>query len=207
MNSKFGASTFASLFALPTLLNKDSTKRSFLYSNQQPTAQCASAEEEAAELQKIMESNDGGMPADPEEMQELLAKARGETNRKPLEFQRFTMPIKMLTMHRPNDGLQFSFMIPFSQRFQTSLTWLFSNKKAAETEVMMMLAGNGNMMDQDSMAYINANSNSTGRLSGQVQCPLAYGVNVNFELDMMSADPNMANSVVSFKKDFTNFHV
>jgi hypothetical protein len=43
-------------------------------------------EEEAQELEKLMESETGGMPADPEEMQELLAKVRGKTNRKPPQF-------------------------------------------------------------------------------------------------------------------------
>ena len=87
MNSKLGTSTFVSMFVLPTLLKKDQLGNSkFLYTKTQPTAECASAEEEAADLQRILEQEGGGMPADPEEMQELLAKARGQTNRKPPQF-------------------------------------------------------------------------------------------------------------------------
>jgi hypothetical protein len=64
-----------------------------------------------------MQSNDGGLPNDPEEMQALLAKARGQTNRQPPEFMRLCSPIKMMTMSRPNDGLILMAGIPFSQRF------------------------------------------------------------------------------------------
>ena len=39
-------------------------------------AECLSAEEEAAELQKIMQS-EGGMVTDPEDMRALLMKSRG----------------------------------------------------------------------------------------------------------------------------------
>ena len=112
----------------------------------------------------------------------------------------------MLTMFRPNDGLQFSFMIPFSQRFQTSCTWLFSNRKAAEFELMTMLAGTGNMMDEDSMSFVNANSSSAGRLGMQAQTPLPFGLKASFELDMMGADPQMANTGFSLQKDIKNAH-
>jgi hypothetical protein len=56
--------------------------------NPSGAAECMSKtpEEEAQELEKLMESETGGMPADPEEMQELLAKVRGKTNRKPPQF-------------------------------------------------------------------------------------------------------------------------
>jgi hypothetical protein len=112
-----------------------------------------------------MQSNDGGMPSDPEEMQALLNKARGKSNRQPPEFMRLCAPIKMITMSRPNDGIILMAGIPFSQRFQTSFTWNFSNKKAPEFEITTMLAGNGSMMDQDSMSFVNATSTSSGRMA------------------------------------------
>ena len=50
-------------------------------------AECASkAEEEAAELEKILQSQNGGMPVDPEEMQALLSQARNKGSPKPPAF-------------------------------------------------------------------------------------------------------------------------
>ena len=62
-------------------------------------------------------------------------------------------------------AIQISDFFPFSQRFQTSFTWNFSNKKAPEFEITTMLAGNGSMMDQDSMSFVNATSTSSGRMA------------------------------------------
>lgn len=53
------------------------------------TAECGAKtpEEEAKEFEQLMQSENGGMPQDPEEMQEFLAKMRGTKNRKPPQFQ------------------------------------------------------------------------------------------------------------------------
>jgi len=79
--------------------------------------QCLTAEEEAQELEKILQTQNGGMPADPDEMRDLLAKVRGQKHKKPPQFMRLPMAIKMLTMQRNTDGFNFSCMVPFSQRF------------------------------------------------------------------------------------------
>jgi hypothetical protein len=85
-----------------------------MYANER--AEGASAEEEAAELQRIMqEGGEGGMPMDREEMMEMIqSKMKG---RRLPSFQQFMVPVKMFTMHRPNDGLQLAFGLPMSQRF------------------------------------------------------------------------------------------
>ena len=66
--------------------------------------ECASPEEEAEELQRIMQGKgEDGVPMDRDEMMEMIqAKMKG---RKLPNFQQFMVPIKMFTMHRPNDGL------------------------------------------------------------------------------------------------------
>lgn len=61
-------------------------------------------------------------------------------------------------------------------------SWIFSNKKAAEFELTPMLMGGGNMMDEDNMSFIQANSSSTGRLAASVQYPLADGLKLSGEL-------------------------
>jgi len=51
-------------------------------------------------LDKILGSamSEGGLPPDPEEMQEILARAQGRTIRRPPPFQRLMMPLKMMSM-------------------------------------------------------------------------------------------------------------
>ena len=146
------------------------------------------------------------MPPDPEEMQELLRKASGK-KQKPPQFQRISIPLKMMTMFRPCDGFHFGFAVPFSQRFQSGLSWDFSNKKPAEFEMTAMLAGGGNMMNEDEMSFINASSSSGGRLALQIQAPLFAGIKFSSEMDMPAADPAMSMVMVSLQKDFDNCHV
>lgn len=93
---------FASLFALPLFGQK----------LQNQNAHCMSPEEEAAMLQKLMHDEGGNI--DPEEMQAIIRKARGQKNRKPPQFMRLTGPIKMMTFIPPSDGFRFEFMVPFS---------------------------------------------------------------------------------------------
>ena len=82
-------------------------------------AECASkAEDEAAELEKILQSQNGGMPMDPEEMQIMLTEARNRGKPKPPSFQQFLMPLKTYTNFRQNNGFHFGFGLPISQRFQ-----------------------------------------------------------------------------------------
>jgi len=51
--------------------------------------------------------------------------------------------------HRPNDGFIFEVPLPLSQSFMTSLTWQYSNAKAASfsTTVQMVGGSPGPMTD------------------------------------------------------------
>jgi len=93
-------------------------------------------------------------------MQAFLRKARGQKNRKPPQFMRLTGPLKMMTMMMPNNGLRLEVGIPFSQRFQSQLSWVYSNTKPAEFEMMAMLVGGGSMMMEDEMALMQCVSSS-----------------------------------------------
>ena len=96
-----------------------------------------------------MMAETGGQMPDPEEMQEILQKARGGKKVKPPPYQALTMPLKMFVPMQVNDGFKFSIGLPFTQKFQSQLTWIFSNKKPADLEFMVMLLGGnpGPMMD------------------------------------------------------------
>lgn len=90
------------------------------------------------------------------EMREELAKAEQGKKLKPPQFARITMPLKMFTMatFRPPTGFTFGFGVPFHQRFQASMNWNFSNTKPSAFELMAMLTGEGNPMDEDSMNFV-----------------------------------------------------
>lgn len=62
---------------------------------------------------------------------------------------------------------------------------------------MTMLAGHGNMMNEDEMSYVNVTSGSTGRVAIAGQMPIFFGLKLSTEMDIPSADPNMAQMVVS----------
>ena len=54
---------------------------------------------------------------------------------------------------------------------------------------MTMLTGGGNMMDEDSISYINGSSSASGRMALQGQLPLWKGVKLSGEVDMGGPDP------------------
>lgn len=110
------------------------------YGTRNFTAQCdAKSEQEAAdEFQKILESNNGQMPSDPEEMQALLAQHRPKDKRNPQNFERLLqMTRSSVKAHRQNNGFIFEMPVPLGQHFMTSLKWAFSNKKAPEFETSL----------------------------------------------------------------------
>lgn len=78
-------------------------------------AECLTPEEEAMELQRIMQSGPGEIPPDREEIMEMLA-ARMKNKRLPV-FAQIMMPIKSFSNIQPNDGMRISFGLPMSQRF------------------------------------------------------------------------------------------
>ena len=96
------------LAILPFALNKVKLQ-------QQQITQCLSPQEEAEMLTKMMHEQGGQL--DPEEMQAILRKARGQKNRKPPRFMALMTPVKQFTMFMPNDGFRFEVGIPFSQKF------------------------------------------------------------------------------------------
>jgi hypothetical protein len=90
----------------------------FFPANFSQPAECSgkTPEEESKELERILAMEGGGMPSDPEEMAELLNRARGKVNTKPPQFQQCNFPLKLYTMVQPNEGFQMSFGMPLSQR-------------------------------------------------------------------------------------------
>ena len=110
-------------------------------------------------------------------------------------------------MTRPSDGVAFTFAVPMSKRFQTGITYTFSNKEEAEFEINGTYMGSGSQMDED-IGFIMANSSSSGRLTMQAQQKIsALGMKSSAQVEMASADPQQSHIGFTLQKDFANSHV
>ena len=128
-----------------------------LFSFKSIKAECQSnAEKEAEELEKILQSQNGNMPVDPEEMQMMLMEARNKGKKpKPTQFMHFMMPLKTFSSFRTNDGFHFGFGVPLAPRYQINMNWMFSNKKLSVFELTnVLIFGDPNPMKQDEMSMI-----------------------------------------------------
>jgi len=161
-------------------------------------------EEEAQELQRIMQAGPGEIPADREEIMEMLAQ-RMKSKKLPV-FAHIMMPIKSFSNIQPNDGMRISLGVPMSQRFQCMTTFQFSNKEEAEFELNGTYVGGGSQMDED-IGFIMANSSSAGRLAMQGQTKLPWDIKGGMQLEMSSPDPNQAHFGVTLQKDFEGSHL
>jgi hypothetical protein len=175
-------------------------------------AECVSqAEQEAAdEFQKILESNNGQMPSDPEEMQALLAASRPTSKRNPKPFERCMQGLRMsVKAYRPNNGFIFELPMPLGQHFMSSLTWQFSNTRPSEfsTSIQMVGGSNSPMADQDRTPFMASSTGSTGQFNVQGQYPLPLGCTFSGALMMDQEDYKMAQMQWSLQKNFNDCHL
>ena len=103
---------------------------------------------------------------------------------------RMTGPLKMMTMMMPNTGFRIEMGIPFGPKFQSQMSWQYSNTKPAEFELMAMLIGGNNMMMEDEMSLMQCMSSSAGRKQIVIQKPLSYGIRATVEAEIARDDPN-----------------
>jgi len=71
----------------------------------------------------------------------------------------------------------------------------------------MVAGAGGNMMDEENLLFMNAQSSSSGPLGIQVQAPMPYGIKFTGEFQFQSPDPNMFQQSLSLQKDFANSHL
>lgn len=177
--------------------------------SQRSECQPKTEQEAAEEFQRILESNNGEMPSDPEEMQALLAKARPKHKRNPQGFERILQGTRMACKaHRQNNGIIFEVPVPLGQHFMTSLKWAFSNTKPSEFETSMQLVGSASpMADQEKTPFMAMVNDSKGQLQAQGQYPLPYNSLFSGVLMMDSPDPNQAQTIWSIQKNFDDCHI
>ena len=161
-------------------------------------AECMSAEEEAALMQRIMHEEGGNI--DPEEMQAIMRRARGEKRRTPSQYMRLMMPIKSFTMVQPVSGLRVEVGIPFGPKFQSQLAWIFGSKDQAQFEYMSVLVNSNGMMDED-MSMCQCMGSTAGRQQVVIQKSLGNNLKLNLEHDL-SESPDQCGLGISLNKDY-----
>lgn len=130
--------------------------------------------------------------------------------RKPPQFQRLSIPLKMLTMMEPIDGIKFDFMAPLSPRFQLGGSWVYSNTKASKFELQTALSsmsGNNPMMAQDEMSFVSTRSDSTGKLEFSGSYNLGRGMSLKAEGFFMDADISKSHVQFELMKEFMDSHL
>lgn len=152
---------------------------------------------------------EGGFPPDPEEIQELLARAQGRTIRRPPPFSRLIMPLKMMTMADPLDGMKFDVMIPFSSRFNLGGSWVFSNTKPNKFELHTALSSMSanNPMNQDEVSFVSTRSDASGKLEFSGQYSLIKDLSLRAEGFFMDADINKSHLQFEMMKEFNDCHI
>lgn len=152
-------------------------------------------QEAAEELQRILESNNGEMPSDPDEMYALLMKNRPKNKRNPMGLERMMqMQRALCRAGRPNNGFTFEMGLPLGRHFMSSLLWKFSNTKPSVFETSLQLVGGSAspMADQDATPFLMMMQDSAEHLMCQGQYPMDYGITVNGVLQMDSPQAAMA---------------
>jgi len=152
---------------------------------------------------------EGGFPPDPEEIQELLARAQGRTIRRPPPFSRLIMPLKMMTMSDPLDGMKFDVMLPFSSRFNLGGSWVFSNTKPNKFELHTALSSMSanNPMNQDEVSFVSTRSDASGKLEFSGQYSLIKDLSLRAEGFFMDADINKSHLQFEVMKEFNDSHI
>lgn len=129
--------------------------------------------------------------------------------RKPPQFQRLMVGLKMLTMSDPLDGLKLDFMLPLSPRFNLGGSWVFSNTKPAKFELLTALNSLSaqNPMNQDDISFVSTRSDSTGKLDFSGQYNLGKGYSLRSEGFFMNSNLEQSHVQFELMKEFLDSHI
>lgn len=137
-------------------------------------------ESEMEDLDKIFAENPYAA-SDPEEMQALLNKHNKNKRRVLPPFQRMIIPLKMLTSIQANDGLKFDINLGLSPKFQLGASWEFSNKTPSNFSLSTMFMKQQTPSNMNSMSFINARKDSTGKMEVNSQYYLTDSISLRCE--------------------------
>ena len=152
------------------------------------------------------------MPPDPEEIQEIMAKMSGKSIRKPPQFMRMSIPLKMMSMTEPLDGVKFDLNLPVSQTFQAGFGFNFSNTKPSKFELTTVLSlvdpkKQGPFGNPDEMSMIQARSDSTGFLEVHSKFCLGEGYSISPEVFFMNNQVDTGMLQLELMKEWDTCHL
>jgi hypothetical protein len=162
------------------------------------------------DLEKIFQENPYAA-ADPEEMERILQAKNKNKPRKPSQFTKLMIPIKMLTQCEKLDGLRFDVSGGLSEKFQLGGSWNFSNTKPSNFSLMAMFAPNMSPYATDGMNFINVKKDVLGKMGFVSNYHLTKSLSFKAEgfFPNLSENPSVEGAHLSYEimKEFADWHL
>lgn len=171
-----------------------------------PQAEKKTEDEKSIEdLEKIFAENPYAA-ADPEEMERILQSRNKNKMRKPPQFSKLIIPIKMLTTCEVLDGIRFEVAGGISEKLQLGGSWNFSNSKPSNFSLNAMFAPNMSPY-AETMNFINCKKDVGGKMEFVSNYHLTKSL--SFKAEGFFPNENVDASHISYEvlKEFTDWHI
>jgi hypothetical protein len=161
---------------------------------------------EAEELQRILEENPYAA-TDPEEMERILQSKNKNKLKKPAQFSKLMIPIKIMTQCEALDGLRFDVSGGLSERFQLGGSWNFSNTKPSNFSINTMLHSKMDQFSNDGMNFINCKKDVVGKMEFVSNFHITS--DLTFKAEGFFPNANVETSHISYEvmKEFADWHL
>lgn len=158
------------------------------------------------DLEKIFAENPYAA-SDPEEMERLLQSKNKNKYKKPPQFARLMMPIKMLTSCEQLDGLRFDIAGGLSEKFQLGGSWNFSNTKPSNFSLNAMFSPNMSPYSAEGMNFINCKKDVGGKMEFVGNYHLTNSL--LFKAEGFFPNENIEGAHISYEvmKEFADWHL
>lgn len=140
-------------------------------------------------------------------MERLLQGKNKSKARKPPQFSKLMIPIKMLTQCEAIDGLRFDISAGLSEKFQLGGSWNFSNTKPSNFSLMTMFSPNMSPYSQDGMNFINCKKDVGGKLEFVGNYHLPKDISFKAEGFFPNENVDSAHITYEFMKEFSDWHL
>lgn len=163
-------------------------------------------EKSLEDLDKIFQENPYAA-ADPEEMERILQSRNKSKFKKPPQFTKLMIPIKMMTMCEAIDGLRFEINGGLSEKFQLGGAWNFSNTKPSNFSLTAMFSPNMNPYSAEGMNFINCKKD----VGGKMEFVSNYHItnSLTFKTEGFMPNENIDGAHISYEvmKEFSDWHL
>lgn len=171
-----------------------------------PEKKMTETEKQMEEIEQIFRENPYAA-TDPEEMERILQEKNKLKNKKPPQFAKLMMPIKMMIMQESLDGLRLDIAAPISSSLQVGGSWNFSNSKPSNFSLNAMLHSQHSPMSNEGMSFINCKKDLLGKME------LVGGVSLTDSLSFKAEGffPNQSVDAAHIQyevlQEFSDWHI